>query len=315
MYPSHHGAWRGRSVATVRPPRERRLTGLQYLEAVTTLLQTARAWHPTAGLYEAADLQWWWRMARPTDAVEQLFWFDHLGQPEAAVVLTQWPDRVALDPLVMPDVPTDWLEHVVRKGLAHARALGYTDLSLEIDSDDIARQEIFAGHGFTRVDEGVVEAWIAADARPTISPLAAGYRLADRGDTPTTPHHMVGRNGPDVEQRLRQTSLYRPDLDLMVLDGHDRPAAYGLCWYDPTTATGLVEPMRTEDAQQRRGLARHVLAAGLDRLAQAGAQRIKICFEQDNPAARDLYLGVGFQQVARTDMWASRDAREPSQET
>jgi ribosomal protein S18 acetylase RimI-like enzyme len=52
--------------------------------------------------------------------------------------------------------------------------------------------------------------------------------------------------------------------------------------------------MRTEDEHQRRGLARHVLTTGVGLLFDAGADRIKICFEVDNPAARDLYLGVGF---------------------
>ena len=60
--------------------------------------------------------------------------------------------------------------------------------------------------------------------------------------------------------------------------------------------------MRTEDAHQRQGLARHVLTAGVDRLARAGATRIKICFEPDNEAARALYLDVGFEPVRRTVM-------------
>jgi predicted N-acetyltransferase YhbS len=108
---------------------------------------------------------------------------------------------------------------------------------------------------------------------------------------------MILRNGPEVETRLRQTSLYRPDLDLVILDDRNQAAAYGLFWLDPVTATGLVEPMRTEEEHQRRGLARHVLTAGIDLLAQAGAEVIKISFEPDNPAARDLYLDVGFEPV------------------
>jgi hypothetical protein len=40
-----------------------------------------------------------------------------------------------------------------------------------------------------------------------------------------------------------------------------------------------------------------VLTAGIDLLAQAGAEVIKISFEPDNPAARDLYLDVGFEPV------------------
>jgi GNAT superfamily N-acetyltransferase len=117
---------------------------------------------------------------------------------------------------------------------------------------------------------------------------------------------MVHRSGPDVETRLRQTSLYRPDLDLVVLDRRDRVAAYGLFWFDGETATGLVEPMRTEDDHQRRGLARHLLTAGIDRLAAAGATRIKICFEPDNPASRQLYLSVGFEPVKQTVVFARR---------
>jgi GNAT superfamily N-acetyltransferase len=97
---------------------------------------------------------------------------------------------------------------------------------------------------------------------------------------------MIHRSGPDVETRLRQTSLYRPDLDLLVLDSRDGVAAYGLLWFDPETVTGLVEPMRTEDDHQQRGLARHLLTVVIDLLAEAGAVRIKICFEPDNPASR-----------------------------
>ena len=47
--------------------------GLDYLEAVTTLLHRIRTAHPTAGLYEAADTQWWWaQTTRPTDEFGQL---------------------------------------------------------------------------------------------------------------------------------------------------------------------------------------------------------------------------------------------------
>jgi hypothetical protein len=106
---------------------------------------------------------------------------------------------------------------------------------------------------------------------------------------------MIQRSGPDFETHLGQTSLYRPELDLLVLDTRDRVAAYGLFWFDPETGTGLVEPMRTEDDHPRRGLARHLLTAGINFLAVAGAVRIKVCFSPDNPALKDLYLSVGFE--------------------
>ncbi len=96
------------------------------------------------------------------------------------------------------------------------------------------------------------------------------------------------------------TSLYRRDLDLVVPDDAGKGASYGLFWYDPETDTGLVEPMRTEEHQRQRGLARHVLTVGLDVLADAGAERVKICFEPDNDPAKNLYLSVGFEPVKQT---------------
>ena len=286
--------------------REQHRVGIHSLEAATALLQRVRSAHPTKGLYEAADLQWWWRTPRSTDHFRQLFWFDHLGRPEAAVIATDWGDRIALDPIIMPDAPPDWVAHVVERGLAHASESGFGAVELEVDRADDVMRAVLVAHGFAIKEDGLVETWLAVDARPEISPLHEDYRLSSRRDTMLRPHHMIKRSGPDVEQRLLQTSLYRSDLDLLILDRDDNHAAYGLFWYDPATATGLVEPMRTEDDHQRRGLARHILTTGIDLLAEAGAVRIKICFEPDNPASRGLYLSVGFEPVKQTDVLARR---------
>jgi RimJ/RimL family protein N-acetyltransferase len=194
----------------------------------------------------------------------------------------------------------------MERGLAHLSESGFETLGLEVDRADDVVREVLIGHGFGISEDGVVEAWLAADARPEISPLHQDYRLSSRLDTMQRPYHMINhkRNHPDVEPRLRQTSLYRPDLDLVVHDNRDSVAAYGLFWYDPATATGLVEPMRTEDDHQRRGLARHILTTGLDLLAEAGAQRIKICYEAANPASKGLYLSVGFEPDRQTVLYS-----------
>lgn len=284
------------------PLQEEHRVGFDALGNVTQLLQRIRCAHPTAGLYEAADLQWWWRIPRATDDLPQLIWFDEFGQPGAAVIATAWSDRVALDPMVLPDATPEWVAHVMGRGLAHAHELGFESVSLEVGHTDDVLRDVLVGHGFEVGDDVVVEAWLAADDRPQISALREGYRLSNRVATIDRPHHMINaeRGHPDPEPRLRQTSLYRPDLDLVVHDGNGEVAAYGLFWYDPVSATGLVEPMRTEDAHQRRGLARHVLTTGVALLAEAGATRIKICFEPDNVASKGLYLDVGFEPDRHT---------------
>ena len=294
--------------------REGHRAGIQYLEAVTALLQRGRNVHPTEGLYEAGEMLWWWgETPRPTDELPQLFWFDDTGRPEAAVILTDWRDWISLDPIVMPDATPEWVAHVVERGLAYASESGFEDVQLEVDRTDDVMREVLASHGFAITEEGAaVESWLAADARPGISPLQDGYRLVSRLDTMDRPHHMAKRHGPDVEERLRQTPLYRPDLDLFILDSNDSPVARGLCWYDPETSVGVVEPMRTEDDHQKRGLARHILTTGIDRLVKAGAERIKIVFEPGNPASSHLYVDVGFQPVKFTDTYAGRTSGRAS---
>jgi GNAT superfamily N-acetyltransferase len=290
--------------------REEHQVGIEALLSATGLLRRVRLAHPTAGLLEAADLQWWWRSPRTTDSVPQLFWFDTQGHPQAAVIATDWGDAVALDAIVMPDARADEIALIIERGLAHARALGFGSVDVVVDRADTPMRDLLSTHGFSMADSAsldVVCAWLAAGARPSIDPLPEGYRLCSRLDLAPQPHHMIGRNGPDIEARLRQTSLYRPDLDLVVLDRHNQVAAYSLFWFDPVTATGLVEPMRTEAAHQRRGLARHLLGAGIDRLTGAGARRVKVCYGPGNRAARDLYLGAGFEPDKQTAVFSRRD--------
>ena len=291
--------------------REQSLSGHAHLEVVTTLLQRIRRAHPTAGLWEAADRQWSWRTPRSSDELPQLFWFDDDDAPAAAVIITDSAQGVAFDPMFMPGTTAEQVAHIVERALAHAAEHSIDEVDLEVDRDDDVLREVLFAHGFTVRETGAVEAWLQADSRPGISSIPTGYRLSTRADSSDGPHHMTNakRNHADVEARLRQTSLYRPDLDLVVYDRQGDIAAYGLFWHDPTTATGLVEPMRTEDDHQRRGLARHVLTAGVDLLASAGADRIKIVYDPDNPASGHLYRSVGFEPHRHTDLLAGPTSR------
>lgn len=289
--------------------REELRVGLDYLDAVTRLLQRVRSAHPTHGLYQAAELQWWWSVPRSTDGLGQLFWFDDLGRPKAAVIVTDFGDgssAVYEDPTlvvaVMPDADPAWVAHVVERGLAHLGEHGIGAAELEVDRADGVMLDVLSGHGFTLKGDGLIECWMDARSNPGISPVPEGYQLLSRRDTTERPHHMAHPSRPDVEQRLQQTSLYRSDLDLVVFDSDDNVAAYGLFWYDPVTATGVVEPMRTVDEHRRRGLARHILTTGVGLLAEAGAERISIGYEPDNPASGHLYRSVGFEQHRQTDV-------------
>ena len=292
--------------------REEFRAGLAYLEAQTTLLQRVRNAHPTKGLYEAAEMHWWWTIRRSTDTFNQLFWFDDEDQVAASVVVNDFGTGSSIlyhEPIivvsVLPNATPDWTTHVVERGLAHLAEHGIDTVELEVDRADEVQQRVLRDNGFTVAGDALIECWLDASTRPEISPLHDGYRLLSRSETAALPHHMVAPHRPGFAQRLQEISLYRPDLDLAVVDDQDTVAGYGMFWFDPVTATGTVEPMRTHDEHQQRGLARHVLTSGVDRLANAGAKRISIGFEPNNPASGPLYQSVGFQPHRQTDMYSN----------
>ncbi len=71
--------------------RRELLRGLERLHATTTVLQRARRADRHGGMWEAADVQWWWRRPRATDELALPVWFDEAG-PVAAAGLTAWED-------------------------------------------------------------------------------------------------------------------------------------------------------------------------------------------------------------------------------
>jgi GNAT superfamily N-acetyltransferase len=272
--------------------RRELLRGLERLNATTTVLQRARLADPLGGMWEAADVQWWWRRPRATDELMLPVWFDDAG-PVAAAGLTAWGDTWQADVFAVPSIVDEqdvWAATLVATDGHRSKALRVLACGDNTPLAGLAMQS-----GFQMTDELSGTAWMEADQRPPLAQID-GFAVFDRVTRADRPHAMIGRNGELVERRLRQCSLYDATLDLTVEDADGRVAGYALFWFDQTTLVGLLEPMRVEDEYQRRGLARMLLTNGLDRLARKGARRLKVGFETD--AARNLYLGAGFVQTS-----------------
>jgi predicted N-acetyltransferase YhbS len=268
------------------------MRGLGRLNATTTVLQRARLADPLGGMWEAADVQWWWRQPRATDELLLPVWFDEDG-PVAAAGLTAWGDTWQADVVAVPSrVDADEVWAATLEG-----ASGHLGKALQVlmCGNCTVLAELAIQSGFAMTDELSGTTWMDADRRPPITRVD-GFVLVDRVTRADRPHPMIRRNGELVQSRLRECSLYDPTLDLAVEDADGRVAGYALFWFDQTTLVGLLEPMRVEDEYHRRGLARMLLTNGLDRLARKGALRLKVGFETD--AARNLYVGAGFVQTS-----------------
>jgi predicted N-acetyltransferase YhbS len=276
------------------PLREESVRGTDYLALVTRLLHRVRLADPTAGLWEAADFQWWSRRDRVSDGQGQLFWIDGQGEPVAGVIFTDLGQGrpCQCDVIIMPDHAERIFGGLWQRTLSRMADLSFDTFEFTVRDDDTMMLDAIAAAGFTATGDTGTSSWLNSGDRPGISPLPEGFRLLSRALTADRPHHMIGRNGADVAARLSRCSLYDPELDLLVQAPDDDVAAYGLFWPDPVTGVGLVEPMRTEEQYWRKGLARHILTTGLDRLAAQGCTKLKVS------SGRDLYLGVGFTPAA-----------------
>jgi predicted N-acetyltransferase YhbS len=289
------------------PPRRITASGLDALALMTELLQRARLADPDAGLWEAADFQWWWRTPRRSDALEQWFWVDDVGLI-AAVMLTDWTRVWGCDPIALPGLPSEVVDLVWRAAVERADEPGRLGEPVEtlLKDDDTLAIARLTSAGFHATDDRGGTDWMAAEDRPTVEVLPPGFTVLDRVSAPTREHWMTRRSGAEVGTRLRQLSLYDPALDLAIRAPDDSIAGYALFWFDPATRVGLLEPMRVEDAWQRRGLARALIAHGLDRLARKGATRMKVSW--GSPPGRALYRSAGFRETETSTSYR-RDAK------
>jgi GNAT superfamily N-acetyltransferase len=273
------------TLRAVRP------TGREYLALVTDLLQRRRLADPVAGLWEAADLQWWYTRDPHPDDADAVVWLD--GEvPVTAAVFTRWSEsRYGCDVLGDPTVRDTW--RFVRRRCGELEGV---TIEMEIDPASAAEA---ARAGFTEPAGAYAVGWLDAGDRAPVRALPDGYALVARPEQ-DGPHPMVKRNGAEVEARLRDCSLYDPELDL-ALRKDGEVVGYAMFWADPRTGVGLVEPMRVEDGHSGRGLAGTLLRAGLDRLAERGCDRLKVSHDVGNPAAGRAYAGAGFRFQQRIE--------------
>ena len=280
--------------------RELRPVGTAYLDVVTDMLQWQRLADPDAGLWEAADLQWWYtRDPHPADD-DAAFWLDD-GVPVGGAVFTRWsPSRYGCDVLGDGSFEPAWQ-------FVRVRCAALTGVVVEMavaPEDDVTRSKAERA-GFAEVAETYDITWLDAADRPALRDLPSGYLLVPRTEQ-SGPHPMIKRNGDDVEERLWHCSLYDPALDLAVVAPDWEIAGYAMFWADARTEVGLVEPMRVEDAHSGRGIGGALLRSGLDRLADRGCRRLKVSHDVHNEPARRLYLGAGFRPQARVPILLRR---------
>src|SRR5579863_1732650 len=136
-------------------------TDADALRLATVLLQRMRVDSPAGGIWEAADVQWWSRQERVTDRHGQLFWLDERGQPQAAVLTTDFQGTVQCDVLLGPQIDAGLGGTIWRAAIERA---GTRPAEFPVRPDDAAGIGTLTAAGYSPADDpGVIASWLAAE--------------------------------------------------------------------------------------------------------------------------------------------------------
>ena len=259
--------------------------------------------HALDGLWEPGDAQWWWSTCPTTDWPPVAVALDDGDAPVIASLLVRgrdaWTCEVAW--LRRHDRGSRKVVAMMAGAAVEQARTARCALHFLVHERDEWLSRCLEGLGLSYDNDATIVQYVAAlRGEPAAAAVPFGYIVTD--DTARVAgvaHPLARRNGAQIAERLASCAHYRRDLDLRVVDDGGAVAAYCLVWFDADRGVAMLEPVRTEDAHQRRGLARVLTQEGLRRAHAAGAAWMKVGAHASNAAACKLYESCGFTPVWR----------------
>ena len=258
------------------------------------------------------------------DAALRIALWEEPGSSGGRVVGFAWfddPDEVvvSLHPDVLPTVAAgDLLDQMLtwgeeRRAIYAERGEPSDALAVSCLREDDRLEGLLAERGFSTDGEVVYQSNRRSllDTLPE-RPVADGYRLVDLTDEALIPervaiHREVWNPSVVTEpgyREMRGQPLYDPELDLMAVADDGQAASYALCWLDQPTRTAIFEPVGTREAHRKRGLSAAVLAEGMRRCRDRGAETMYVLqFGDQTAPANHLYHAVGFRPIGHFRYW------------
>ncbi len=99
-----------------------------------------------------------------------------------------------------------------------------------------------------------------------------------------------------AHERVLQTTLYDPDLDLVVEAPDGSLVGCCIVWYDPQLASAEVEPLGIHPGHRRKGLAAALCHEAVARVGRRGGSEVFINAgpREAYPATSGAYMKAGF---------------------
>lgn len=307
------------SMLTQRPA-----TSMADLEDAVAL--TSEAWlaGSTTVASTPAGIEWWQALSHPDPLSEHLrLWHDADAIDAPRLVAWTWHEPPEVEWHVWTG---DAATHAaVVRGLLDTVVAEADDGEVGLfaaDRDDSTRRaldDLGFGPSGRRLSQWL---WRAADGPPpaaAASGLPAGYRIRGLAGPDETEARVAIHRAAFPTSRLTAAKYsrlfdlphYRFDDDLVVEAGDGSLAAFALTWWDPVGRVGEFEPLGTHPQHRRQGLARALLATGIDRFVARGAQAIEVYSDTADAPAEALYPAVGFDRRNVHRRYVHRPAPAP----
>jgi len=187
--------------------------------------------------------------------------------------------------------------------------------TLQIDAMDYDRplQHLLAQRGFEQTTYTFYTRHLRFGKRALPEPeVAPGYRLRSTQDADEDYQRMADVINAGFNSSMNTPSLYRSfatgspsfehELNLVAETTGGTFAAHVGLTYDAANKRGIVEPVCTDPAHRRKGLALALIVEGLHRLRSRGATDIYLD-SGDSAAANALYDAAGFSEAYGGHVW------------
>lgn len=193
---------------------------------------------------------------------------------------------------------TEMLHHAENHARQYADPIGR--LEVDIAQTDGLSREVLESNGYSQGDSMMHSSERSLADIPEVA-LPEGFAVRhpnqDELEKRVELHRTVwhpSRVTLESHLSLRNSPMYRPDLDLVVVSPEGAFVAYCIVWYDPQTQTGEFEPVGTHPNWRGKGLGKAVLLEGFRRLKALGAKKAIVYFYPDNLS---FYQSAGFKEA------------------
>lgn len=189
---------------------------------------------------------------------------------------------------------------------------GSRSLRVYLNDFDLEFNALVASRGYQQVPaySRPTAIYTIPESLPEIT-FPDGFRLKSLADDPDwiKVHRVMWRGfnhqgepptgDGEIEERRVMFNTPTARMDLKIVVEAPNGDFVSLCgmWYEPTNRYAYVEPLATDPAYRRLGLAKAAVLEGIRRCAEAGATVVYVGSDQP------FYLALGFEAIYTTICW------------